>query len=103
MALSHPTHPWPCGFGLNDSTRRSLTDLSVSLSLHQSHNALQVRSCIDGTPDRHSEVPPGGVGHAGLRHFFFDAGEGFFAEVFLSLLRNHLAMVSSRPKQYSSI
>jgi hypothetical protein len=31
------------------------------------------------------------VGYAGLRHFFFDAGEGFFVEFFFSLLRSHVA------------
>jgi hypothetical protein len=44
-----------------------------------------------------------GVGHGGLRYFFFDAGEGFFVEFFLSLLLSHEAIMSSRAKQYSSI
>ena len=46
---------------------------------------------------------PGGVGHAGLSHFLFDPGEGFFVEFFLGLLFSHVVMVSSRPKQCSSI
>jgi hypothetical protein len=47
---------------------------------------------------------PGGVGHAGLRHFFFDAGEDFFVEFFLNLLLiSHVNMMPSRPQQDSSI
>jgi hypothetical protein len=33
---------------------------------------------------------PGGVGHAGLRHFLFDAGEGSLVEFFLGLILSHL-------------
>src|SRR5882724_4265460 len=56
-----------------------------------------------GAPDRRFELPPGGVGHAGPGHFYFDAGEGFLVEFFLSLLRSHLAMMPSTQKEYRSI
>ena len=44
-----------------------------------------------------------GLGHARLRHFFLDAGTCRFAEFFLGFLLHRTSMMTSRPKQYSSI
>jgi hypothetical protein len=46
---------------------------------------------------------PGRFGHAVLRHFLFDAGEGLFVEFFFGLVLAHIGRMSSRAKQYSSI
>ncbi len=44
-----------------------------------------------------------GFGHARLRHFFHDARKCHFAKFFLSFLLHRTSMMTSRPKQYSSI
>ena len=44
-----------------------------------------------------------GFGHARLRHFFHDARTCRFAKFFLGFLLHRASMMTSRPKQYSSI
>ena len=43
------------------------------------------------------------LGHARLGHFFLDAGTCRFADFFLGFLLHRTSMMTSRPKQYSSI
>src|ERR1700692_456568 len=42
-------------------------------------------------------------GHARFRHFFLDASERRFAGFLLDFLLHRTSMMTSRPKQYSSI